>query len=263
MNFYRSLIAIFNLKTLIVTVLAIVSTYLCIQYELIVEFSLTLVGIAVVFPIVFTIGGAYTKREDALKYYATIKGHLRSLYYASRDWPETKEAAHVERLRNLIRELLSGIRDFFLTTNEKDKNAKEKHIYSVFSRMSLYIQEFRDRGLQSGEVSRTNQYLSKIMDAFEGLKHVYQYRTPISLRAYSKIFVVLVPIVYGPYFASMAKDFELTLLMSMVEPVLFSIVLVSLDNIQSHLENPFDLVGSDDVKINAEKLVDNLLCENE
>jgi hypothetical protein len=38
-----------------------------------------------------------------------------------------------------------------------------------------------------------------------------------------------------------------------VMPVLFSIILVSLDNIQDHLENPFDMVGEDDVVINEDK----------
>ncbi|HUT30032.1 MAG TPA: hypothetical protein VMX13_09585 [Sedimentisphaerales bacterium] len=41
-------------------------------------------------------------------------------------------------------------------------------------------------------------------------------------------------------------------------PVLFTVILVSLDNIQGHLENPFDLVGEDDVAINAEKFVSRL-----
>jgi len=30
-------------------------------------------------------------------------------------------------------------------------------------------------------------------------------------------------------------------------PVLFTLVLVGLDNIQNHLEDPFDLIGEDDV----------------
>ena len=38
-----------------------------------------------------------------------------------------------------------------------------------------------------------------------------------------------------------------------VVPTLFSVLLVSLDNIQEHLENPFDQIGEDDVMINAEK----------
>jgi len=37
-----------------------------------------------------------------------------------------------------------------------------------------------------------------------------------------------------------------------------SLILVSLDNIQDHLENPFDQIGEDDVAINAEKFVQRL-----
>jgi len=101
-----------------------------------------------------------------------------------------------------------------------------------------------------------NQYLSKMMSAFESMKHIYQYRTPVSLRAYSDIFIVLLPVVYGPYFAGIeAEQFPA---LTYVLPALFSLILVSLDNIQSHLENPFDQIGEDDVNNNAEKLVENL-----
>ena len=43
-----------------------------------------------------------------------------------------------------------------------------------------------------------------------------------------------------------------------VGSVLLSLVLVGLDNIQDHLENPFDGIGADDVAINAEKFVERL-----
>ena len=43
-----------------------------------------------------------------------------------------------------------------------------------------------------------------------------------------------------------------------VTPVLFSLILVGLDNIQEHLENPFDQVGEDDISINAEKFIKRL-----
>jgi len=34
---------------------------------------------------------------------------------------------------------------------------------------------------------------------------------------------------------------------------MFSFILVSLDNIQDHLENPYDLVGEDDVKLEIDE----------
>ena len=61
---------------------------------------------------------------------------------------------------------------------------------------------------------------------------------------------------YGPYFAHISKGFSVGL--TYVMPVLFAPVLVSPDNIQEHLENPFDQVGQDDVSINAAKFVDRL-----
>ena len=256
MKFLKSVLLIFNYKSLIVIILAIASTYACIHFDYKANFPLTLVGIAVVFPIVFSISGAYKRREDALRLYASLKAHGRALYFASRDWVPDEDDKFQVKMKELLKDFFIYLRIYFQTSNKSEMKVKEKNIYEVFTKISLFIKQYRERGLASGEVSRSNQYLSKMMDAFESIKHIYQYRTPITLRSYSKIFVVLVPIVYGPYFAHISED--ITMWLAMIMPVLFSIVLVSLDNIQDHLENPFDLVGEDDVKINAEKFVENL-----
>ncbi|MFP6874605.1 MAG: hypothetical protein VCA55_13980, partial [Verrucomicrobiales bacterium] len=87
-------------------------------------------------------------------------------------------------------------------------------------------------------------------------KHIYQYRTPRTLSAFSDLFVSVLPILYGPYFAAIAQDYTVSLVYVM--PVLFTIILVSLSNIQEHLENPFDQIGEDDIAINAEKFVARL-----
>ena len=76
------------------------------------------------------------------------------------------------------------------------------------------------------------------------------------MSAFSDLFVTVLPIVYGPYFAAVAMNYAPGL--AYVMPVLFSTILVSLDNIQKHLENPFDQVGEGDIIINAEKFVDRL-----
>ena len=88
--------------------------------------------------------------------------------------------------------------------------------------------------------------------AFDNLKSIHVYRTPITLRAYSKVFIYIFPIIYGPYFASNFKDFSAHL--EYVMPVLYSFILVSLDNIQDHLEHPFDEVGEDDIRIDEKEI---------
>jgi len=60
----------------------------------------------------------------------------------------------------------------------------------------------------------------------------------------------------APYFAY--KFEEMASGLEYVIPVLLSMSLVSLDNIQEHLENPFDQVGEDDITFNVDKFVINL-----
>ena len=243
-------------KTLIVTLLAVISTYLCRRYEIFADFPMTLIATAVVFPIVFSIGGAYKRRENALAKYSSIKAHGRALYFASRDWLETSDDEVQNKAKDLLGKLLIACRTLFASPiSEMSRN--EEEVYRIFSQLSEFIKnDLRGRGLPSGEASRCNQFLSKMVIAFEDVKHIYQYRTPRSLSAFSDFFVSVLPVVYGPYFAAIAQDYAPALVYVM--PVLFTVILVSLDNIQEHLENPFDQVGHDDIAINAEKFIARL-----
>ncbi len=212
-------------------------------------------GTTVVFPIVFSIGGAYKRREAALDDYGSIKAHGRAIYFATRDWIEDTDPALQHRLVEILGDLLDACRTLF-TGKQSEIDDNEHAVYDAFSELSLFINGLRARGLPSGEASRCNQFESKMMIAFESIKHIVQYRTPMTLRAYSKVFIVAIPVLYGPYFAAQALEYSPEL--AYVMPVLLSVVLVSLDNIQEHLEDPFDQVGEDDVIINVEKFVDRL-----
>ena len=250
---------VFGINTLVIALFAILSTYLCVLFELRINFPLTIIGIAVVFPIVFSIGSAYKRRELALTYYGSLKSYGRALYLASRDWitdSKDKSENYQRELKKLLGEILTASKHV-LQASSKDRNLTEKEVYSKFSNLSKLIEAFRSRGLPSGEVSRCNSFFSKMLLAFENLKHISQYRTPITLRTYSRVFTYVLPIIYGPYFAYIAKDITSWVLVFMM-PFLFSIILVSLANIQSHLEDPFDDVGEDDIKINADKFMDSL-----
>lgn len=252
----KQILIIINLKTIIITVFAVLSTYLCRRFGIIADFPMTLIATAVVFPIVFSIGGAYKRRENALTKYSSIKAHGRAIYFATRDWLENTDAEVQEKVANLLGDLLKACRNLFVKSIE-EMSASEEEVYRIFSKLSEFIKnDLRGKGLSTGEVSRCNQFLSKMVIAFEDVKHIYQYRTPRTLSSFSDFFVTVLPIVYGPYFAAVSQDFSRGL--AYVMPILFTIILVSLDNIQEHLENPFDQIGEDDIVINAEKFVERL-----
>ncbi len=245
----RSLYLIINYKTIIVTTLAVVSTYLCFNYGLIARFPDMLVGVAIVFPVVFSIGSAYNRRETALQRWADFRGHAIAIYYATRDWPSEKENDLATRTKQITKDLVDVVRKT-LHGDRSEWPAREAEVFQMFSKLSGITMEMRKYGVQSGEISRVSQYVSKMIIAFDNLKIIFIYRTPVTLRAYSKVFIYVFPIIFGPYFASTFHDFSWQL--EYVMPVLYSFIFVSLDNIQDHLENPFDQVGEDDIEIDVD-----------
>lgn len=256
----KTITLLINIKAIVIASLAVLSTYFCLKWNISANFPLTLIATAIVFPVVFSINSAYKRREMALDDYASLKSHGRAVYFATRDWLEKTDPIKQERCRILLGNLLRSTREMF-SAARSEMHEREEHVYGCFSELSLFIRnDLRQAGLASGEVSRCNQYLSKMVLAFEQIKHVYQYRTPRTLRAFSDFFITVLPPLYGPYFAYVARDFSSGL--AYVMPVLFAVILVSLDNIQAHLENPFDQIGQDDVMINAEKFMDRLQACN-
>ncbi len=249
---FRSFTLIINYKTYLLTIISVLSSYLCFTWGLTAKFPDMLVGVAIVFPVVFSIGSAYNRRETALQRWADFRGHAIALYYATRDWPSDQNNDLAARCRTLTTDMVQRTKE--LLTSKKDAwDKKEEEFYSLFSKLSHLTMEMRKYGVQSGEISRVSQYLSKMVIAFDNLKIIYQYRTPITLRTYSKVFIYVFPIIYGPYFASTFHEFSASL--EYVMPVLYSFILVSLDNIQDHLEDPFDQVGEDDINIDANETI--------
>jgi hypothetical protein len=249
----KSFFLIINYKTVIITILAVISSQVCFNLGLTAKFPDMLVGVAIVFPVVFSIGSAYNRRETALQRYSDFKGHAMAIYYATRDWTTNKENDLPLRVKTMVKEMTGIMRSMFASNHRADWQQNETKIYSYFSQLSALTMEMRTFGVQSGEISRISQYVSKMVIAFDNLKIIHVYRTPITLRAYSKVFIYVFPIIYGPYFASTFHDFSAHL--EYVMPVLYSFILVSLDNIQDHLEHPFDEVGEDDIRIDESELI--------
>lgn len=255
MRFFRTLKRLITIQTLVIATLSTLTTELCIRHGITAEFPLSLIATAVVFPIVFSIGGAYKRREAALDEYSRIKANGRSIFFAARDWaPESDEPTQAE-VKELLKTLFEDMRQLF-NTPLGQMEEKENDIYTSFSSISRFISGLKTKGLGSGDCARCAGHLTRMMVAFENIKHIYQYRTPRTLRTFSHLFIYTLPVIYGPYFAYISQEFSPNL--EFVTPALFSIILVCLDNILDHLENPFDLDSEDDVIIKSEKFVGTL-----
>jgi hypothetical protein len=228
---------------LFIVTLSLIFTYLCYEkFHFYAEMPTNIIGIAVVFPVVFSINAAYKRREQALGYLASLKGHFMALYYAHRDWVPKGQGAEKELQRlamDTFREMAG-----YLSKNDQ----QELHrLYHQLSKISRLHEKLRHRGMSVGEVSRANQYLRSIIVDFEKILNIYEYRTPIALRAYSKVFLNTFPIIFGPFFAWVAQEYYEGA--GYIVAALYSVILVSLDNIQDDLEDSFDQIGEDDIVI--------------
>jgi len=242
-NFWR----IISLQTIIIIGLSLAATAVCIWQDVTIELPTALIAIAIVFPIVFSINAAYRRREEALNHFASLKGHAVSLFYAHRDWLPKEDPDHKERMKTLIERLLYSIHIYL--TGKKDVQKLSQEVFAVCSDISKSIEEMRQAGVSGSEISRCNQYLKSIMIDFERMKNIRLYRTPLSLQAYSSVFLNSFPILFAPYFAYVAEE-SITVVGYLVA-AFYSLVLVSLDNIQEDLENPYDQIGADDLKLDV------------
>lgn len=250
---------IIDWHTLAVMILAVGVTYLCHRYGMAANLPTGLIGIAIIFPIVFSINAAYRRREEALKNFASLKSHGVALFFAHRDWaPGGENDEHADRARRAVLDLLEGVKSYFAgnpVPGQSDRKLTE--IYGRFSSFSRSMESLRSHKVSSGEISRANQYLRSMMIDFERMRNILAYRTPRTLRAYSQVFLNAFPILFGPYFAYLGQEYYIGV--GYAVAILYTLVLVSLDNIQSNMENPFDQKGRDDLKLDVVSLYESVL----
>lgn len=248
----KSLSLIINYKTFLVIFISCLSTYFCRQMKWEADFTMTLVSVAIVFPVVFSISSAYQRRENALKQLAMLRSNALSFYYSTRDWTHKSSAPIIEEIKNLQKKLFLNIRNFLASPEEKAHDY-EKPIFECFSSLSKQVAALKEHGLTASEITRVGQYHNNMMICFNVMKSIFYYRTPIALRAYYRFFIYVFAVLYGPYFAQMKHSNYLPDYLIYVMPMMYSAILVSLDNIQYHLEQPFDGVGEDDIQVNVEE----------
>ena len=239
-----------TLQTLVIAVIAVGATWLFWYYDLGADIPTSLMGIAVIFPIVFAINAAFRRRERSLGWLADMKGAAMSLFFAYRDWvPRAKSRDDRKRLEHAIETLAKTMTNVtgYLSDPDQHKRANLDEIYDGFSAVSLLHEEGRSLGLAGGEISRANQYLTHIIRDFEKIATIKEYRTPLSLRGYWQIFLNLFPILFAPSFANLAAKTHPAI--GFGTAILYTLVLVGLDNIQEKLEDPFDQDSIDDIRL--------------
>lgn len=238
MNQYFSII---NQRTLITLIISILVLYVCYDQEIIYNIDLTLISIAIIFPLVFAIRGAFRRREKALEHLSKLKSALIGIIYTfegSAKLTDDQKAKAVSLSNDIIENLILHLDG---THPEKDK------LKTAFHNLSDYMNK-NGEVISNGTKTKVYGFLQKVHEGVENCIAINIHRTPISLKAYCKVFIYIFPLIYTPTIINkIGLDNPAWLTYFVV--LLSEFILISLYNIQDDMEYPFDRQGLDDIKL--------------
>lgn len=222
-------------------VLSTLLTALTIYFNLAFDVDLTLLSIAIVFPLVFSIRGSFRRREKALQHFSQFRSALKTLYYYISSNEMLTEAQKGE-----LSTMLGGISDrtiVHLGTNQLSTLEVDESIQAIHTYL-LGLGE----GAPAKLKDRVFKFLNDLHEGFENLHAINIHRTPVSLKAYCLIFIYVFPLIYAPNIIYNLGDTNSNTVIYFIV-LLTQFILVTLYNIQDQLEYPFDDDGPDDIKL--------------
>jgi len=210
------------------------------------DIDLTLLSIAVIFPLVFNIRGSFKRRERALEYLSQFRSALLTLNYFFQNSSKLTEDDKME-VTNILLEISNGL-SVHLGKSDYDTKDIDDKVQKVFNFITA-----RDELIPTRYKVRIFSFLNDLHQSIENLHAIHVHRTIISLKAYCEYSIYVFPFIYAPtiiYHVGMETSKWIAFF-----TVLFTeFILISLFNIQDQMEYPFDKIGMDDIKLENFKI---------
>ena len=233
--------SIINVRTLYTVIISVLVPFICYEYDVIYDIDLTLISIAIIFPLVFAIRGAFRRREKALEHLSKIRSSLMSIKFAFiTNEKLLKEEVEIGNtlLINILNELTSHLQGKNKTRLKLDNSIQDLINFANSNPETI------SRSVKGKVVG----YLQKVQEGIENCLAIHIHRTPISLKAYCKIFIYIFPVIYTPSIINKI-GVENPQWLTYFVIILSEFILISLYNIQDDMEYPFDEQGLDDIKL--------------
>ncbi|MCC1484526.1 hypothetical protein J1C55_08005 [Winogradskyella sp. E313] len=213
------------------------------SYFLKIKFNvdLTLLSIAIIFPLVFSIRGSFRRREKALEHLSEFKSTLSTVKYYLLSKKELADL-YKDDVDAILLDINTTVLEHLRTMNPsmtKVDASMDKVYQFVLKHESTITRQIREK---------TFRFMKDMHEAVENLNSIHIHRTPISLKAYCLIFIFIFPIIYAPEVIINVGNHQPQWIVYAIV-LLTQFILVSLYNIQDQLEHPFDNVGIDDINL--------------
>ena len=189
--------------TLFMAAITALATFCCAKgvLDFSFDFSMSIVAVGTVFPLVFSVQASFTRREKALHGLGQLKGTLFAMYLMFETWDSDESLAFAAQVRPLLNKLLDDM-VLYLRSPKHSKEAGHV-VYDGFAALADKIKAFTPQASYTkpgeGGLSRLNLYLRDIMLHFEEVRAVRDSETPIGLRLFCFALIHISPVLLAPY----------------------------------------------------------------
>jgi hypothetical protein len=252
-----------------------------------------LLSFAVIIPLSNTIQMAFKRRDEALYNMASFRATVVEIFLAHAMWDWNQVPGSVtesgrtrssvdwaRHANNVLNELLAIAHELtrFLTLPSSTRARHRSLTYfeaearqtqavadefhkSIVYRISTvgdYCEILKREGIPGNEAARVRQWERFLVEYCEKLRMLKLYRTPQALRSFGRLFSMLLPALYCPFFAEMSYKLA-SLPFGIAFAVITSVALTGLFETVSQFEDPFAAEASvlDGIRVHQE-LVGNL-----
>ena len=247
----NALLSVFNLRLLLILLETVIVFFLYREYQINIDFDISIVSIAIVFPLVFSITSAYQRRQEAIGLFLDFRNKiidLTNIFFAV-EKIEEKDYTH---LFNKLVSIQSSLINYLKMNGSKEafeqiRQERKDVLRIIDERKQLFNEREKD------SLIRVKNELFLSAEKIRGIKI---HGTPISLKKYCLIFIYFSPLLLNTQSILDKTPFDLTFEsgISLLFSLVMSFVLMALYNVQDYIENPFDQKGLDDLKIEAIKV---------
>ena len=241
MNQYFSII---NRRTLYTLIISLAVPFIAYRYGIKHNIDLTLISIAIIFPLVFAIRGAFRRREKALEHLSLFRASLKTVENIISS--SKLELEEINEGIELIHKSNKGLFEFLVNSKESAK-IHDENMQELFEFLKS------KKSVLGGTLQKAIRFLKDTIDSADNLIGIHNHRTPISLKAYCLIFIYIFPLIYTPTIINKI-GVENPVWLTYFIVVLSEFILISLYNIQDQMEYPFDKEGLDDIDLDLFKL---------
>lgn len=241
----KKYLQIINIRTFQVLLICLAISFLVIQYKVKYNYDLTVLSIAIIFPLVFTIRAAFRRREKALEHLSRFKASILIVHYC---FQRSKKLT--EEKKWVIRNMLVQISDSLVTKLSRHSN-DQTELRANLAAAFQFIQDHKEE-ISTSEAMKIFRFMKDVHTTIENLIAIDTHRTPISLRAYCQVFIYFFPVIYTPALLHRLEHNSpdwVVYTLSMIT----GFILISLFNVQDEMEHPFDQQGLDDIRLSEFK----------